>query len=503
MPLLIKNTLVIDGTGKEPFRADVIVKHGRIAAIGTFSRYHARETIDGLGAYLAPGAIDMGTTADRYLTLFKPQTQLHALSRGITTLIGGQCGISLAPFSHATSYLLREWSASKKVNVNWQTIRELFRTLARHPFLLNFGTFVGHTTLVSLITGAEGAPLAAPEMGAAALLTERAMKEGAFGISSGRGYSRLHPVPHREIEVLLARVRERRGAYAAHLPHTPKEVVGMIDECIALAKQYGIPIIVNHLRPEPNYNAEYEQSLARISEHAAEADVYFTVHPEDLRVMRAYLLLPAWSRAPREEGAFGEKNAVRAHLADAQMRRRIIKELPRFKGDAIGIIRAPRLAHLEGKSLGAFSRERHLTLHEALLRLIEGTDGDAVIFYRDLSSPLTHRALAHDRAIAIARVSGFEAEGETHDALRPPQIFFSRIQENAGLSIGAAVYKCTGLPAKVLGIKNRGCVKRGYWADLVLFRDYEAREVFVNGVRVIQNGVACGVRAGRTISPRL
>ena len=133
MTILIKNILLIDGANRPAVKADVLVKNERIAAMGYFPGYKATEIIDGMGAYLAPGFIDINASSDLYLTLFSNPSQKDFLFQGITTIIGGQGGISLAPLLYGSLDLNKFYANPYKINVDWQTMEEFLKTINRNP----------------------------------------------------------------------------------------------------------------------------------------------------------------------------------------------------------------------------------------------------------------------------------------------------------------------------------------------------------------------------------
>ena len=132
--ILIKNIQLLDGSGRPPVKADVLVKNEKISAIGNFPKYRADEIIDGLGAYLAPGFIDINTDSDHYLTLFSNPSQKDFVAQGVTTIIGGQCGASLAPLIYGSLESIREWADISKINVNWHTLAEFLKAMERSAF---------------------------------------------------------------------------------------------------------------------------------------------------------------------------------------------------------------------------------------------------------------------------------------------------------------------------------------------------------------------------------
>src|SRR3989344_4019528 len=141
MTLLIKNVQILGGAQDLPERSGVFISGSKISAIGNFPDKTAEEVIDGQGAYLSPGFIDVNTDSDHYLTLFEHPSQEDFLRQGVTTIFGGMCGSSLAPLIYGTLESLRKWGGDEgRVNIDWHTMAEFLTSLDRRPLALNFGT---------------------------------------------------------------------------------------------------------------------------------------------------------------------------------------------------------------------------------------------------------------------------------------------------------------------------------------------------------------------------
>src|ERR1044072_3559400 len=153
MTLLIKNVKVL-GTGRAPEeKADVFVSGEVISAVGSFPHKGADEVIDGQGGWLMPGFIDVDTTSAHYLSSFDAPEQEDFLKQGVTTIIGGHCGASLAPLLYGSLESLRKWGDTNEINVDWHTVAEFFARLAQRPLGVNFGMLAGHSTIRRAILG--------------------------------------------------------------------------------------------------------------------------------------------------------------------------------------------------------------------------------------------------------------------------------------------------------------------------------------------------------------
>ena len=153
--ILIKDSLVIDGTGNPGERKDILIKDNKISAIGSFPNHNADEIIDGLGLISAPGFIDIDTDSDHYLTLFTDRSQHDFLLQGVTTIMGGFSGSSLTPLIRGSLESVRKWADINQVNVDWNTVGEFLKILERIKLGVNFGTLVGHSTIRRGLIGEE------------------------------------------------------------------------------------------------------------------------------------------------------------------------------------------------------------------------------------------------------------------------------------------------------------------------------------------------------------
>ena len=495
MTILIKNIQLIDGTGRPPIKADILIKKEKIYAVGSFPRYKANEIIDGMGAYCSPGFIDIDSDSDHYLTLFSNPGQKDFLLQGVTSIIGGQCGASLAPLLYGSLNSIKKWADISKINVNWHTLKEFFLTMEKFPLGINFGTFVGHTTVKQDLTNNEiSRDLSKNEVRVFNLILERALKDGAFGISFGLGYAENQKTSYSEIKTLTEVAAKHKGLCAIHLRNEKKGLSGSIKEVIALAKETGAKILISHFRPLIGYLKDYQQSLELISENSDKADIYFDIYPFDVSTVLVHSFLPEWLQKENEK-------TILKDIETPGLREKIIKELPRLKGEETIIINAPKHEYLIGKSLKEFSQNRNLSIAEGLLELMKLTNFRAVVFYKNISLKKTVETLTHERAIIASNSACFGEE----KVIKPERSYktFTKFLELAEkdkiLPLEKAIYKITGLPAQRLGLKDRGLVRENYFADLVIFKDAEIREVILNGKRTVKDGQFQNVLVGKIL----
>jgi N-acyl-D-amino-acid deacylase len=497
MTILIKNIQLLDGSAKPAVKADVLVKNEKISAVGNFPRYRADEVIDGMGAYLSPGFIDINAAADRYLTLFSNPHQKDFLLQGVTTIIGGQCGVSLAPLLYGSLNSIRDWADINKINVNWRTVAEFLKAMDKRRLGVNFGTLVGHTTIRQDLAGESARDLSRNELRVFNLILEKSLKGGSFGLSSGLSHQYSRQTSYNEIKALAKTTARFKSLYATELRDEKENLLSSVNEVIKVAKETSARVLINHFCPLTGSIKDYEEALNLIEKHTDKADVYFGIYPSEGSVVLTSDFLPDWIQ--------GDKEEVLKDIQTAGFKEKIIKGLPRLKGEEVIIVNAPGNEYLVGKSLKEFAQNRNLNVSEALLELIKLTNFRAAVFYKNISLKTTIKALIHSRAIISSAGAGF-APFKTNHTATEKEIngkTFIKLLELAGkgeiLPLATAIHKITFLPAQRLGLDRRGLVRDGWFADLVLFKDAEIREVIINGKRVVKDGEFQNILAGKVL----
>ncbi len=500
MNILIKSVQLIDGTNRPATKADVLVKNDRIAAIGSFPNYRADEIVNGMGAYLAPGFIDIHNTSDRYLAIFSNPLQNDFVSQGVTTIIGGECGVSLAPLIYGSLESIKEWANVGKVNIDWHSMAEFLKILESKKFGVNFGTLTGHNTVRQAIVGNSFHEMTKNEFAVMAATIERTIKEGSFGVSVGLGYGASRQTPYSEIRNLAEKVASMKALYAVHLRNEKRELVSSISEAVDIAKETGSRVMISHLRPLIGFGKEYDAAIDVIDKNITKAEVYFNLYPFSISSGLVQSLLPNWLQNE-------EREEILRDIETPGLREKILRELPRIGGEEVTIMNAPGNDYLIGKTLKDFSENRGLNIGQGILALMKTTRLQATILYKNIQVRRAEKALCHERAIVASNSASF---GEKENSRRYPSVkkpfAFKRVLEfvekQKAMPVETAIYKMTGLPAKVLGLKNRGVVKDGNYADLVIFRGGEITEVLVNGKRVVKNGNLENVLAGKILRKR-
>ena len=463
--------------GKEPYKADVIVKDEYISAIGNFSGKNYSKIINGNGAYLAPGFIDVNSDSDHYLTLFTNPEQQDFLRQGITTIIGGNCGSSLAPLIKGDLRSIRKWADTNSVNVGWSSMSEFLAILKKRRLGVNFGTLAGHSTIRRAIVGDDIRDLTDKEMAIFKLVLGQALREGAFGLSSGLGYIHSRLTPYYELRELLSVVKEYDGIYTTHLRNETEKIVDSVAETLDIAAQTGVKTIISHFRPLNGFEKEFARALLLIEERAKNLNVFFDIYPSDRSMMTIHRLLPEWFQS----GGF---EVMARNIFKPDIRERLIKELSGLNGGDITIIYSQGNEYLVGKTLNEFASNREIGIGEALIELINLTGFRTIILYKNINLELLNKALSSRHALIASNSASFAKTAKFAKSERSLGIFtkfISMAEKDKIIKIEDAVKKITSVPASIFELEKRGKIAEGNIADLVIFKDGEIKHTIVNG----------------------
>lgn len=495
MTTLIKNVQIIDGTGEKAKSADVLIKGDRISAIGNFNKKTADLIIDGRGAYLSPGFINLNTDSDHYLSIFDNKEQQDFLMQGVTTIIGGLCGASLAPLLYGSLESIRKWANPEKINVNWRTMDEFLDNLDQSPLGVNFATLVGHATIRRALIGENLRDLTLKEIEVFKDIISKALESGAYGFSTGLGYAHARQTPYSELKALLEPVVRQAAVYATHLRNDEEGLLSSVDETIHLARETGVRVLISHFRPLYKFEDEWERALSLI-----EADVSLRIHadlyPFDHSVLPIYRLLPLWAQN-------GPLELMMHHLENKSMRERIVGALPRLKGDEITISAAPQNEYLVGKTLRDFCNTRQIkSVKEGLVELMLLAKLKAMVIFKNINLDVLLRNLHRPSILVASNSASLRDDVEVlkpERALKTFPRFLELVQEKNLMPLEMAVKKITSLPASIIGLEDRGVIKDRAFADLVIFKDGEIKTVLVNGEVAFDGGKITSKLSGKVL----
>ena len=472
--LVIRNGTVIDGTRAARYAADVAVRGGRIAKIGDLAGARGAEEIDAAGRIVAPGFIDAHTHDDR-LMLSAPD-MAPKVSQGVTTVVAGNCGVSLAPVrfkGRAPTPPLDllddtgEW-------FRYDTFAEYVGALRDAPAATNAVLLVGHSTLrCATMDNLECAAKPA-EVAAMQAIVRAALAAGAAGVSTGLYYEPAAAATTEEVIEVCRPLTAARGLYCTHMRDEADRVVDSLEETFRIGKELGVPVVISHHKVVGRANyGRAKETLPLIAARMKAQGVCLDCYPYSAsstiltasRIGIASKTLVTWSKA-----------------------------MPRHAG----------------RDLADIAREMGVTPEEAVARLIP-----AGAIYFSMDEDDVQQILAYEETMV-------GSDGLPHDSAPHPRLWgtFPRVLGHYSRGLGlfpleTAVYKMTGLTARNYGLEGRGVIREGAHADITLFDAGTVGEaatfdrpiqpargidaVIVNGVPVWRGGRSTGARPGRVL----
>ena len=525
--LVITNGHIIDGTGSPWYSGDVGIRDGRIAAIGNLAAASRKRTIDAAGKVVAPGFIDLLGQSE--MTILVDPRLPSKIYQGITTEITGE-GDSIAPLTDALIQSGRSGYDHYKITPDWRTFRQYFARLEKQGMGINLASYVGATTVRTIVLGEENKQPTAEQLEQMKALVRDAMKDGAVGVSTALEYA---PAPYAKTEELIALATEAGkfgGIYSTHMRNESDSVLDSIDEALRIGREARVPVEIWHIKVagKNNWGRMPEVVVKINAARAAGADVTADTYAYTAWYNDFSAFIPAWAH----EG--GSAKLVE-RLKDPATRERIRKdmltpskdwdnewqEIPGPEAVMIGVAQNPKLVPLQGKRLSEIAKLWNKEPMDALFDfLIEDPFADVAVF--GMSQPDVTLALQQPWVAIDNDSSGTSPEGilgQEHPHPRAygtfPRILRKYVREDKALTLEDAIRKFSALPAQRLRLTDRGVLKAGMWADVVVFDAATVRDlatfdnpnqlsegmeyVLVNGAPVIEQGKMTGTLPGKVL----
>lgn len=471
--IIIKNGMVFDGTGVPFKQTDIGISEDKIKKTGDLKNETAATIIDASNKCVAPGFIDLTTHSDTHWTLFSQPSQESFIRQGITTITGGHAGSSLAPLVRPENIeTIQKWADVSKINVNWQNMEEFLAEVERHKIGVNFGTFVGFGTIRRGIVGEETRPAQEEEIKQMQALIEKSLKEGAFGLSMNLGAAHQNSAPDEEIAGLFKTAKSLNTPVVHHLEDEGKGILPALVRLISLARNSGARFHINHFKGIGKTAWEYFPQALEMIEQARREKIDLTCDffPYNRTGSNLYMLLPDWVRES------GKKHIL--NLIAGGERKNILESLKdlTLHYEKITIASTLRDFDVVGKTISELSQTSGISPEETILNLLEVNELQVSIFNEAISEKNIELLAARDWSAFASDGVGYDGNYRSKTDLPHPRSFgaFCRgltifAKEKNILSWEKAIFKMAGLPAKILGLNDRGSIKQGNYADLVVF----------------------------------
>jgi N-acyl-D-amino-acid deacylase len=526
--LVIRNGHIVDGTGSPWYSGDIAIQGGRVAAIGQLAQAQAKRSLDAHGLVVAPGFIDMLGQSE-YTILVNPHLP-SKIFQGITTEITGE-GNSIAPLNARIAQADRTAYEHLQIKPDWTTLRQYFARLERQGMGINLASYVGATTVRRMVIGDDNRPPDAAELERMRQLVRDAMRDGAVGLSTSLQYA---PAPYASTDELIALASEAAklgGTYATHMRSEGDAIIPAIDEVIRIAREAKIPAEIWHLKAAGKANWGRMPEIVGHIEAARQSGLDITA---DTYAYTAWFntfsaFIPPWAH----DG--GDAKLIE-RLKDPAMRARIRKEMqtPSNTWDnewqeiagpeaiLVSVVHSPKLAPLQGKTIAQIAKLWNKDPLDTIFDLLIEDDAFTSVAVFGMSEPDVLLALEQPWVSVCNDSQGTAPDGllgREHPHPRSygtfPHILRKYVREDHKLRLEEAIRKFSALPAQRMRLTDRGVLKKGMWADIVIFDPATIRDratfenpnqvsegmqyVLVNGVPVIENGKQTDALPGHVV----
>lgn len=523
---LITNAQILDGSGGPAFPGDVAVSGRAVAAVGSLSGAAAAHTIDAAGRCLTPGFLDIHRHGDG--ALFGPDFGLAELAQGLTTVVNGNCGLSLAPvdgpFSRDVLAYLAPVTGSPPAGRDFTTLAAYRAAAASLPLRLHAGMLAGMGTLRACVAGFRDGGLTGGEYRSLHRLLERALGDGALGVSLGLGYAPECFYTTGQLLRALAPLRESGVVISVHMRQEGDGVADALREMLHVARVLKTPVEISHLKAigRRNWGCAVPEMLELLDRARDEGlDVGCDVYPYEAGSTQLLHVLPPEFQAGGPDALTA---ALRDPAARAGMRRRMetgsdfenISLLVGFENILATSLYAPENAGLEGRSIADIAAERGADPYDLLFDLLASEHCAASMIDR-INHTDDIAAILRRPYSAVISDATYPAGGLFHPRVYGgvPHLLETWVREKGVLTLPEAVNKLTRLPADRYGLRKKGRIAPGADADLCLFRPENIHEtatwteprqlaagmdaVFVAGVPAILDGKFTGRAAGTVL----
>ena len=526
--LVIRNGHIIDGTGSPWYSGDIGIRQGKIASIGNLAGAPAKRTIDARGMVVAPGFIDMLGQSE--LTILVNPHLPSKIYQGITTEITGE-GSSIAPQNDALLKADRLGYEHYGIQPTWRTFRDYFARLEKQGMGINLASYVGATQVRRMVLGDEDRAPNAAELDRMKALVREAMRDGAVGVSTSLQYA---PAPYATTEELIALASEAAkfgGVYATHMRSEADAIIPALDEAIRIGREGGLPVEIWHLKVAGKANwGRMPEVIAHIQK-ARDSGVDITAdtyaYPAGFNTFSA--IIPPWAH----DG--GDAKLIE-RLKDPAMRARIRKEMETPGGKwenewqevtgpesiLVGAVQNPKLLPLQGQTIAQIAKLWGKDPIDTIFDLLIEDRAFTEVAIFMMSEPDIAFALQQPWVSICNDSQGTAPDGilgKEHPHPRAygtfPRILRKYVREEKKLTIEDAIRKFSALPAQRMRLADRGVLKEGMWADVVVFDPETVRDVatfekpnqlsegmrfvLVNGVPVISDGKMTDALPGKVL----
>jgi N-acyl-D-amino-acid deacylase len=510
--LVLKNGKIIDGTGNCWFSGELGILNGRIKKIGTLEE-ESKKTLDISNHVVCPGFIDIHSHSD-ITSLIDPRSRSKVM-QGVTTEVIGNCGLSPAPMRTESSQYLKSQFFPPEFEWNWLRFSDFIATYENNPASLNIASLVGHGTLRIAVMGSENRKPKKSEINKMKTLLKDSLDAGAFGLSTGLIYAPACYAETEEIIELAKLLNEGQKLYATHVRGEGANLVDAVKEGLRIGREAGVRVQISHHKAAGLDNWGKVNRTLELMDNARRSgiDVTCDVYPYSASSTDLTTCLPPWVRE-------GGTEKMLERIKDAGTRIQIRKEMENNKMQGvwaspvksigwdrivIAAVNAEENIETEGMNLRDIAASRKRDVFDVFFDFLAKENGKITCIYHEMCEEDVRTVMCHPIAmIASDGMSlspiGILGKHKPHPRNYGtfPRVIANYVREEKLFTLEQAIRKMTSFPAQKLGLRERGTLTEGFWADLVVFEPsviqdtatYEEPAQFPLGIKyVIVNGV--------------
>jgi len=465
--LLLKGGLVYE-EGKEKLeKKDILIKGDKIINLNPSFDKKKINTLDITNTIVTPGFIEVNGTVLSPQSIFQNPAGSFYIKRGITSVIFGSDGISLAPLFAGTRYFLNEITPlDSKINAGWNSFGEMIGFLENKISGINFGFYLGYATLRNIFTFKREGDLTLGEIESLSRIIKENLKEGALGIAFDLSQPYLSSVHYEEINKIINFSSLKHKVISFHLNND--KLLLSWEKLFNCLNNHSLNIEIGHLQPTQNQTEGLLKIAKNLDEISNQQNIHFDIFPEPLAKTSLINIFPQWAIDKNIQSIFSLRE-------NSSFYKRVLESInEQLLKDAVIIDLPKPLNFFNGKLLRNIANNYNLSINEMFLKIAILSKMRGAVIIPNVNEDVLNFFINHQKSILSL---------DYYSLYEDNSLIFKKI-----LSSGKMISKLTSIPAKKFNLYKRGEIKEGYYADLVIFKDYYPYYVFINGKLVLKEG---------------
>lgn len=535
--LKIANGLIMDGSGEKAYRGDIGIVGDKIAAIGNLADYESKETIDAAGKIVSPGFIDMHTHSD-FSFVYDAKANSH-LYNGVTTDVISNCGIGPAPITDEKKDTLIAYLGTRLVGsipveltLPWNSLKEYLATFKEHKPCINIAPLVAQGAIRIAVMGLEKGDATPEQLEVMKRMTREAMEDGALGLSTGLVYMPGEYTSKEEVAELCKVIKPYGGVYCTHMRTESDGILEAIDEALWIGKEAGVPVEISHLKLlSQDMLGKTDVVLNKFAKAEAEGvEVNFDLYPYTAGLTSLAACLPPWLFE-------GGVDKLLERIKSKDVRARINKEIEEgipgwqnfvksaggWKKFYVSSVNHEENKKYEGKFITEIADMQGVEPIDAACDLLLAENGRVQMNYYAMDENDVMTFMKQPKGSIGSDTMSLNVEGVLNFGKPHPRGFGTHarflgryVRDHKLMPMEEGIRKLTSLPAQKLNMKDRGLLKQGYFADIVVFDGDKINDVatydnpqqysvgidyvIVNGQLALKDGKQTDICAGQVVT---